>query len=43
MTLIRPERPDDIPARWRVNEATFERAAEAELVDALRRPGEVSL
>jgi putative acetyltransferase len=43
MTLIRPEGPDDIPAIWRLNEAAFGRAAEADLVDALRRRGAVTL
>lgn len=39
MTVItaRPERPEDAPAVGEVNRRAFGRAAEAELVDALRR------
>lgn len=37
--VIRQERPEDIPLIWRVNAAAFGRAAEAELVDALREQG----
>jgi len=40
---VRPERPGDVAAIRRVNEAAFGRAAEADLVDALRAHGRVSL
>ena len=39
---VRPERPGDVAAIRRVNEAAFGRAAEADLVDALRAHGRVS-
>ena len=41
MTVItvRPERPEDAPAIGEVNRLAFGRAAEAELVEALRRAG----
>ena len=39
---VRPERPGDAAAIRRVNEAAFGRAAEADLVDALRAHGRVS-
>jgi putative acetyltransferase len=40
---VRRERPDDVPAVRRVNEAGFGRAAEADLVDALRDRGTATL
>jgi putative acetyltransferase len=40
---VRRERPDDGPAVRRVNEAAFGRAAEADLVDALRDHGKATL
>jgi putative acetyltransferase len=40
---VRRERPDDVPAVRRVNEAAFGRAAEADLVDALRDRGPATL
>jgi putative acetyltransferase len=40
---VRRERPDDFPAVRRVNEAAFGRAAEADLVDALRDHGKATL
>jgi len=39
---VRPERPGDVAAIRRVNEAAFGRASEADLVDALRAHGRVS-
>jgi putative acetyltransferase len=39
---VRPEWPGDVAAIRRVNEAAFGRAAEADLVDALRAHGRVS-
>lgn len=43
MITIRPERPEDIPGVYRVNELAFERKAEAELVNLLRDHGQVIL
>jgi putative acetyltransferase len=40
---VRRERPDDFPAVRRDNEAAFGRAAEADLVDALRDRGTAPL
>jgi putative acetyltransferase len=40
---VRRERPDDVPAVRRVNEAAFGRAVEADLVDALRDRGTATL
>jgi putative acetyltransferase len=39
MIIVRPEKPEDIPAIRVVIEQAFGRAAEADLVDALRRNG----
>jgi putative acetyltransferase len=41
--VVRPERPGDAPAIRHVNEQAFGRAAEADLVDALRRHGTATL
>ncbi len=41
--VIRPEKPEDIPAIRIVNERAFGRAAEADLVDALRRNGKAAI
>jgi putative acetyltransferase len=41
--IIRPEKPEDIPAIRIVNERAFGSAAEADLVDALRRNGKAIL
>jgi len=43
MITIRVEAAEDVDAVWRVNEAAFGRAGEADLVDALRRRGAVIL
>jgi putative acetyltransferase len=43
MITIRPEMPEDIPAIRRVNEQAFDRAEEADLVEALRRRGVITL
>jgi len=40
---VRPEKPEDVPAIRVVNEQAFGRAAEADLVDALRRNGKATL
>jgi putative acetyltransferase len=40
---VRPEKPEDVPAIRIVNERAFGRAAEADLVDALRRNGKAIL
>jgi len=40
---VRPEKPEDVPAIRVVNEQAFGRAAEADLVDALRRNGKAIL
>ena len=40
---IRPEKPEDVPAIRDVIEQAFGRAAEADLVDALRRNGKAAL
>jgi len=39
--IVREERPDDNANIWRVNEAAFGRAGEADLVNALRQVGAV--
>ena len=41
--IIRPEKPEDIPAIRIVNELAFGGAAEADLVDALRRNGKATI
>ncbi|HKQ30375.1 MAG TPA: N-acetyltransferase [Burkholderiales bacterium] len=43
MVSIRPERPADIPAIREINEAAFGQHAEADLVDALRAAGKLTL
>jgi putative acetyltransferase len=43
MMIVRPETPEDIPAIRDVIEQAFGRAAEADLVDALRRNGKATL
>ncbi len=44
MLEIRPERPADREAVWKLNEAAFEQRAESELVEAIRdTTGELSL
>jgi putative acetyltransferase len=43
MVSIRPEKPTDIPAIREVNESVFGQPAEADLVDALRAAGKVTL
>lgn len=43
MVIVRPEIPEDIPAIRDVIEQAFGRAAEADLVDALRRNGKATL
>lgn len=43
MIKIRREQPQDIAAIWRVNEAAFSRPGEADLVDALRQRGAITL
>lgn len=43
MARVRRERPDDVSAVRRGNEEAFGRAAEAELVDALRAHGKATL
>ena len=43
MVTIRPEQPDDIPAVRRVHERAFPTAAEANLVDRLRRNGKAAV
>ncbi|MGH9937758.1 MAG: GNAT family N-acetyltransferase [Blastocatellia bacterium] len=40
--IIRPEKPEDIPAIRIVNEQAFGRPEEADLVDALRRNGKAT-
>jgi putative acetyltransferase len=40
---IRPEKPEDVPAIRIVNERAFGGAAEADLVDALRRNGKATI
>jgi putative acetyltransferase len=40
---VRPEKPEDVPAIRLVIEQSFGRAAEADLVDALRRNGKATL
>lgn len=42
MTIIRPEKPQDIAAIRRINEEAFGIPAEANLVDALRQNGKVT-
>jgi putative acetyltransferase len=37
MTVIRPERPEDVPGIRHVNRTAFDTVAEADLVDALRQ------
>ena len=41
--IIRPEKPEDIPAIRIVNERAFGGATEADLVDALRRNGKATI
>jgi len=41
--IVRPEKPEDIPAIRIVNERAFGRTAEADLVDALRRNGKAAI
>jgi putative acetyltransferase len=41
--IIRPEKPEDIPAVRIVNERAFGGAAEADLVDALRQNGKATI
>ena len=41
--IIRPEKPEDVPAIRIVNERAFGGAAEADLVDALRRDGKAPI
>jgi putative acetyltransferase len=41
--IVRPEKPEDIPAIRIVNERAFGRPAEADLVDALRRNGKAAI
>jgi putative acetyltransferase len=41
--IIRPEKPEDVPAIRIVNERAFGGAAEADLVDALRRNGKATI
>src|SRR5215468_9956969 len=41
--IVRPEKPEDIPAIRIVIERAFGRAAEADLVDALRRNGKATI
>ncbi len=41
--VIRPERPEDIAAIRRINELAFGQPVEADLVDALRRHGALTL
>lgn len=41
--IVRPEKPEDIPAIRIVNEQAFGRAAEADLVDALRQNGKAPI
>lgn len=41
--VVRPEEPADIPAIRRVNELAFGQPAEADLVDALRHSGALTL
>jgi putative acetyltransferase len=41
--IIRPEKPEDIPAVRIVNELAFGGAAEADIVDALRRNGKATI
>ena len=43
MIIVRPEKPEDIAAIHHVVHHAFERAAEADLVDALRRNGEAAI
>jgi putative acetyltransferase len=43
VTVVRPERADDVPAIRAVNEQAFGRAAAADLVDALRGHGKATL
>lgn len=43
MVIVREERPEDLAAVRRVNVRAFGRAAEAELVDALRARGRATL
>ena len=43
MALVRRETPEDLAAIRRVNELAFEQAAEADLVDALRARGKVTI
>ena len=41
--IVRPEKPEDIPAIRIVNERAFGRTAEADLVDTLRRNGKAAI
>jgi len=41
--IIRPEKPEDVPAIRIVNERAFGGAAEADLVDALRLNGKATI
>jgi len=41
--MIRLEQPEDMVAIWQVNEAAFGRPGEADLIDALRQRGAVTL
>jgi putative acetyltransferase len=41
--IVRPEKPEDVPAIRIVNERAFGGAAEADLVDALRRNGKATI
>ena len=41
--IVRPEKPEDIPAIRVVNEQAFGRVAEADLVDALRQNGKATV
>jgi putative acetyltransferase len=43
MTVVRKERPEDIPDIYRVNELAFGQPAEAKLVDLLRQNGKALL
>ena len=43
MLMIRPEQPEDIPAIHHVNAIAFGQPNEADLVDALRRAGALTL
>jgi putative acetyltransferase len=43
MTMVRAERPDDVPAIYAVHAASFPTDAEARLVDSLRVAGRLSV